>query len=66
MTVDGDDAVSILCHHITIGIHAEGAHDIAVLPRLILQLGFVEDIGNIFKNQSRQFNSNSQIDLIID
>ena len=49
VAVDGVDALHVLRHHMAVGVHAEGAHLVAVLLGAVDQLGLIDHVGDALK-----------------
>ena len=64
VTVHCDDAVGIFIHYGALGVHAEGAHLIAVFLRAVNDLAFIQLIGQVGKDLCRQLHPHPQIDPI--
>ena len=59
------NAVGIFSHNITVGVHAEGAHQIVVALGAVHKLGLVHFIGNMLKHLRRHFHAHADIHLVI-
>ena len=64
--IDGDDAISIFCNNIAIGVHAEGAHHIIIGLGTIENLRLINLVGDMLKHICRHLHSHTNIHLIID
>ena len=65
VAVDGVDALDIFRNDMAVGVHAEGAHLVAVLLGAVYKLRLVNDIGDVLKNRGRQLDTHTDIDLIV-
>lgn len=63
--VDRNDSIRIFCNDIPIGIHAESADPVAILLGCIYEFGFIDFICDIFKDLSRHFDTNTDINLVV-
>ena len=61
VTVHGDDAVGVLGHHLPVGVHAEGAHQVVVLVGLVDDLAFVDLIRDVLEHLHRQLHPDADI-----
>lgn len=63
--VDRNDSIRIFCNDIPIGIHAESADPVAILLGCIYEFGFIDFICDIFKDLSRHFDTDTDINLVV-
>ena len=61
VAVDGDDAVGVLVDHRALGVHAEGAHLVLILLRLIDDLALVQLVGDGGEHLGRQLHPHADI-----
>ena len=66
MAVDGVDALHILRYHVAVGVHAEGAHRVAVLLGAVDQLGLVHHVGDVLEHGGGQLHPDADVHLIVD
>ena len=66
VTVDGVDAFHALGHHMTVGVHAEGTHLVAVLLGAVEELGLIDHVGDMLEHLGRQLHTDANIHLIVD
>ena len=65
VAVDGVYALDIFGDDVAVGVHAEGAHLVAVLLGAVDELGFVDNVGDVLKNGRRKLDAHADIDLIV-
>ena len=61
VAVHGDDAVGVLGHHLPVGVHAEGAHQVVVLVGLVDDLAFVDLVRDVLEHLRRQLHPDADI-----
>ena len=65
MAVDGVDALHVLRDHMAVGVHAEGADLVAVLLGAIDELGLIDHVGDVLKDQGGQLHAHADVDLVV-
>ena len=66
MAVDGVDALHVLGHHMAVGVHAEGAHLVAVLLGAVDQLGLIHHVGDVLEDLCGQLHPHADVHLVVD
>ncbi len=66
VAVDRVDALHVLRHHVAVGVHAEGAHLVAVLLGAVDQLGLVHHVGDVLKDLGGQLHPDADVHLVVD
>ena len=61
MAVDGDDAVGVFVDHRALGVHAEGADEVAVLFGAVDDLAFIQLVGEVGENFCGKFHPDADI-----
>ena len=64
VAVDGDDAVGVLVDHGALGVHAEGAHLVAVLLGAVDDLAFIELIGQMGEYRRGQLHPDADVHTV--
>ena len=59
------DALHVLGHHVAIGVHAEGAHLVAILLGAIDQLRLVDHVGDVLEHAGGQFHPHADVHLVV-
>ena len=66
VAVDGVDALHVLGHYVAVGVHAEGAHLVAVLLGTVDQLGLVHHVGDVLEHLGGQLHPHADVHLVVD
>ena len=66
VAVDRVDALHVLGHHVAVGVHAEGAHLVAVLLGAVDQLGLVDHVGDVLKDGGGQLHPHADVHLVVE
>ena len=61
MAVDGNDAVGVLVDHRALGVHAEGAHLVPILPGAVDDLAFIELVRQVREDLRRQLHPDTDV-----
>ena len=65
VAVDGDDALHVLRHHMTVGVHAEGPHLVSVLLGAVEELGLVDHVGDVLEDHCGELYPHADVDLVV-
>ena len=66
VSVDRDDPVGVFCDDIAVRIHAEGPDRVLVQLGAVMQLGFIDGVGDLLEDDGRQFDPDPDVDLVVD
>ena len=59
------DALHVFRHHVAVGVHAEGAHLVAVLLGAVHQLGLVHHVGDVLEHGGGQLHPHADVHLVV-
>ena len=65
VAVNGVDALDVLGHDVTVGVHAEGADLVAVLLRTVNELGFIYHVGDVLKDSGGKLDADADVHLVV-
>ena len=64
VAVDGDDAVGVFVDHCALGVHAEGADEVAVLFGAVDDLAFIQLVGEVGENLRGKLHPDADIHTV--